>query len=45
MFLSLAFIIKVCIIKVTVKGNSFAWGLQRDELIHNAESLENPMQF
>ena len=29
----LIFIIKVFIIKVTVKENSFAWNLQRDELL------------
>ena len=37
----LAFIIKVFIIKVTVKENSFAWNLQRDELLCNVKSLDN----
>ena len=37
----LIFINKVFIIKVTVKENSFAWNLQRDELLCNVKSLDN----
>ena len=44
----LVFIMKVFIIKVTVKENSFAWSLQRDELLQCwkfREFLLNPMQY
>ena len=43
----LVFIMKVFIIKVTVKENSFAWSLQRDELLQCwkfREFLLNPIQ-
>ena len=41
MFFWLIFIVKVFIIKVTMKDNSFAWNLQRDDTMDTSSSIRH----